>query len=176
MNVIEYDGNKTIVELKSEIDSCHGTPIAELRILELAKHGSGIYIFYEMTDNKREYIYVGKATSQSLAQRIAIHFDTRDDPKVAFMSGIVRKVWKTLQAGLQQPPLIDAIAHMEKMGTSLILITFRDHKECARIARSLEKFLIDELKEQNTKLPKYNWRGGEAALPRDSPLKELIPI
>jgi len=174
MDVIKYDGGKTIGELKGQIDACDGKPIAELRVLELAKQGSGIYIFLEGSRPNREIIYVGKATSQSLAQRIAIHFDTREDPKVAFIAGIVRKIRKTMQTAREQPPLIDVIAQMEKAGTGLILITFSNHDDCKRIAPTLEKFLIYELRGTNPEHPKYNWSGGIAAKPKE-PLKNQIP-
>ncbi|MGH2639562.1 MAG: hypothetical protein ACRDF4_09835 [Rhabdochlamydiaceae bacterium] len=165
MITIAYDETKSIRRLVDDLLKSESVPINDVRVTELAKHGSGIYVFFEGFDEKKNCIYVGKAVSQSLAQRIAIHFDTRDKT-VAFIGGILRKFAK------DRMPLIDAITKMEE-SVSLIIITFRTHDECAKVAPVLEKYLIHELGGNGSR-PQYNRTRGLPPPNHDTALRELL--
>ncbi len=169
MTTIEYNEKQTINELMRVINHAEGTPINELRIIDLAECGSGIYIFYQQQANKRWYFYIGKASSESLVQRIAIHFDTRIEMA---SSGILSKVQRSEAIADQSAfSLIDAIRLLEKKNTRLIFITISPLQECKRVVTKLEYFLINAYDTPKV----YNVRRGKAAPSLDIPLKELIP-
>ena len=76
-------------ELKKSIDEAKGIKVSELCIHKLISEdpnlNHGIYVFKNQSDEA----YVGRCTSRSFVERIAAHFDNRDN---AWMNTILKKI------------------------------------------------------------------------------------
>ena len=82
--LLNYDEikNLKISELKEKINVLKGLPLSECTISKLAfyngnpiRTGNGVYIFYRIIGNKKEYTYVGMCSSHSFVGRIPAHFN-----------------------------------------------------------------------------------------------------
>ena len=99
-------------ELKKSIGEAKGIKVAELFVNQLISPdpnlNHGIYVF----KSQKGEVYVGKCTSRSFVERIAAHFDNRDN---AWMNTILKKISKVI-----------CVKHIKKSfiisGLSLVLI------------------------------------------------------
>jgi hypothetical protein len=85
--------------LKKSIDEAKGIKVSELCIHQLISEdpnlNHGIYVFKNQSDET----YVGRCTSRSYVERIAAHFDNRDN---AWMNTILKKVSKSKNITIQE--------------------------------------------------------------------------
>ncbi len=135
MTTIEYDSNENFRDLLERIKSADGTPIEKLLVLDLATCSecvNGVYIF---TSNEKTPLYVGKAQSQSFAQRIGIHFDTRTD---GAMGTILKRV--KLIEKLSSP--VAGLQFLKEKGARLTLLIFGDQPIANAVISKLERYLI----------------------------------
>jgi hypothetical protein len=86
-------------ELKKSIGEAKGIKVAELFVNQLISPdpnlNHGIYVF----KSQKGDVYVGKCTSRSFVERIAAHFDNRDN---AWMNTILKKISKSENITIQE--------------------------------------------------------------------------
>jgi hypothetical protein len=128
--------------LKKSIVETKGIKVSELCIHQLISKdpnlNHGIYVFKNQSDG----IYVGRSTSRSFVERIAAHFDNRDN---AWMNTILKKVSNLKGISIQESYTYFLNSF------ELVLIPFNTNLiEKTRI-NALEKELINSIGTLNKK-------------------------
>ncbi len=96
---ISIDIDNSLEKFIREIHQCKGIKVSELCIHQLISEdpnlNHGIYVF----KNKSDETYVGRCTSRSFVERIAAHFDNRDN---AWMNTILKKIAQSKNSTIQE--------------------------------------------------------------------------
>lgn len=96
---ISIDIDNNLEELIKVIHHCKGIKVSELCIHQLISDdpnlNHGIYVF----KNQPDEAYVGRGTSRSFVERIAAHFDNRDN---AWMNTILKKIAQSKNSTIQE--------------------------------------------------------------------------
>jgi hypothetical protein len=139
---MSIDINYKLEELKETIHQFKGVKVAELCVHQLISEdpnlNHGLYVF----KNQPDETYVGRCTSRSYVERIAAHFDNRDN---AWMNTILKKLSSSKGISIQE-------AYTYFLNSfELVLIPFNTNLiEKTRI-NALEKELINSIGSLNKK-------------------------
>ena len=130
-------------ELKKSIDEAKGIKVSELCIHQLISEdpnlNHGIYVF----KSQKGDVYVGKCTSRSFVERIAAHFDNRDN---AWMNTILKKISKSQNITIQESYTYFLNSF------ELVLIPFNTNLIEKTRVNALEKELINSMGKLNKNL------------------------
>jgi len=165
--LVNYEdiNNWNLSEIPEKLKKFDGLKLSECTISKLVFYngnpiqtGNGVYIFYRINGNKKEYTYVGMCSSHSFVGRIPAHFNIKHSGWFnSYLRNLVNKERRDNEEpkikvkDFQNPEsedkkeeynkLLEEQAKISLENHKLILINFKQSNYSKDIIRNLEKLL-----------------------------------